>query len=206
MKRFSTAIDQLEENIIAALLAAMTLVSFGQVIARYGFNSGWTGALEFVRILFAWLILFGMSYGVKIGSHLGIDAFIRLLPKPAFRACAIFGAFAGVAYGGILLGADWMQELGANTRGGAIDYWSKMYKIGIGLDDLHYPLWMQEAFGMQERVHRWVAYLMLPIGLALFVFRCLQAMWQIINGERDMMIAAHEAEELVAENKDVLKD
>ena len=116
------------------------------------------------------------------------------------------GAFAGIAYGGILLSADWMQDLGANTRGGAIDYWSKMYKIGIGLDDLHYPLWMQEAFGMQERVHRWVAYLMLPFGLALFVLRCFQAMWQIIRGDREMKIAAHEAEELVAENKDVLKD
>ena len=191
MKRFSTAIDQLEENIIAALLAAMTLVSFTQVIARYGFNSGWTGALEFVRILFAWLILFGMSYGVKIGSHLGIDAFIRLLPKSMFRACAVFGALAGVAYGVILLNADWMQALGATTKGGAIDYWSKMYKIGIGLDDLHYPLWIQDAFGMQERVHRWVAYLMLPLGLALFIFRCLQAMWQIIRGDRDMMTPLH---------------
>jgi C4-dicarboxylate transporter DctQ subunit len=33
-----------------------------------------------------------------------------------------------------------------------------------------------------------------------------QAVWQIITGEREMVIAAHEAEDLVAENKDVLKD
>ena len=46
----------------------------------------------------------------------------------------------------------------------------------------------------------------LPIGLFLFMFRCIQAAWQIITGEREMMIAAHEAEDLVAENKDVLKD
>ncbi len=144
---------------------SITAVSFIQVIARYGFNTGWGGALEFTRILFAWMILFGMSYGVSIGSHLGVDAVIRLFPKPLFKAAAIFGALCGVVYGVILLSADWLQILGAQTNGGAIDYWSKIYKIGIGLDDLRYPEWMQAAFGLQERVHRWIAYLMLPIGL-----------------------------------------
>ena len=96
-------------------------------------------------------------------------------------------------------------SLGA-TRGGALDYWSKMYKIGIGLDDLAYPVWMQEAFGLQDRVQRWIAYLVLPAGLGLFAMRCAQAMAAIIRGDRESMIAAHEAEELVAEHKDVLKD
>ncbi|MCK5547291.1 MAG: TRAP transporter small permease subunit, partial [Rhodospirillaceae bacterium] len=62
-------VSRVEENILATILAIMTLVSFAQVIARYGFNTGWGGALEFTRILFAWLILFGMSYGIKTKSH-----------------------------------------------------------------------------------------------------------------------------------------
>lgn len=206
MQRVDNWVTRFEENVIAFLLAAMTIVSFTQVVARYGFNSGWTGALEFTRILFAWLILFGMSYGVKIGAHLGVDAIIRLFPAPVFRAIAVFGALCGVAYAVILLYADWLQIFGIETRGGAIDYWSRMFKIGIGLDDLRYPELIQEMFGTKERVQRWIAYLILPVGLALFAFRCIQAAVQIIRGEREMMIAAHEAEELVAENKDVLKD
>ncbi|ADZ69193.1 TRAP transporter small permease [Polymorphum gilvum] len=206
MQRVDNWVTRFEEGVLAFLLAAMTIVTFTQVVARYGFNSGWTGALEFTRILFAWLILFGMSYGVKIGAHLGVDAVVRLLPTRLFRTVAVFGALCGVAYGVILLSSDWLQLFGANARGGAIDYWSKMYKIGIGLDDLRYPEFIQETFGTKQRVQRWIAYLILPIGLALFAFRCLQAAWQIVRGEREMMIAAHEAEELVAENKDVLKD
>ncbi|MHA7775489.1 TRAP transporter small permease [Roseibium sp. M-1] len=206
MQRVDNWVTRFEEGVLAFLLAAMTIVSFTQVVARYGFNSGWTGALEFTRILFAWLILFGMSYGVKIGSHLGVDAVIRLLPKPLFRAAAVFGALCGVAYALTLLWSEWLHIFGLDTRGGAIDYWSKMYKIGIGLDDLRYPDYIIENFGTKERVQRWIAYLILPIGLALFLFRCIQAAWQIITGEREMMIAAHEAEDLVAENKDVLKD
>ncbi len=206
MQRVDNWVTRFEEGVLAFLLAAMTIVSFTQVVARYGFNSGWTGALEFTRILFAWLILFGMSYGVKIGSHLGVDAVIRLLPKRLFRAVAVFGALCGVVYAGTLLYSEWLHIFRLNTRGGAIDYWSKMYKIGIGLDDLRYPDYVIENFGTKERVQRWIAYLILPVGLALFMFRCIQAAWQIITGEREMMIAAHEAEELVAENKDVLKD
>lgn len=206
MQRVDNWVTRFEEGVLAFLLAAMTIVSFTQVVARYGFNSGWTGALEFTRILFAWLILFGMSYGVKIGSHLGVDAVIRLLPKQLFRAAAVFGALCGVVYALTLLWSEWLHIFGLNTRGGAIDYWMKMYKIGIGLDDLRYPDIIIENLGTQERVQRWIAYLILPIGLALFLFRCIQAAWQIITGEREMMIAAHEAEDLVAENKDVLKD
>jgi C4-dicarboxylate transporter DctQ subunit len=206
MQRVDNWVTRFEEGVLAFLLAAMTIVSFTQVVARYGFNSGWTGALEFTRILFAWLILFGMSYGVKIGSHLGVDAVVRLFPKPLFRAAAVFGALCGVVYALTLLWSEWLHVFGVSTRGGAIDYWMKMYKIGIGLDDLRYPDVIIETFGTQERVQRWIAYLILPIGLALFLFRCIQAVWQIITGEREMMIAAHEAEDLVAENKDILKD
>lgn len=200
------AVLRFEENVLAVLLALITLVSFVQVIARYGFNTGWGGALEFTRVLFAWMILFGMSYGIKIGSHLGVDVFIKLLPARLFKAVALFGAACAVAYAVTLISSTWLTIFGADTKGGAVHYWSKMYQIGIGLDDLRYPVWVQESFGLQERVQRWIAYLILPVGLALFGFRSLQAMVLIWRGERDMIIASHEAEELVAENKDLLKD
>jgi C4-dicarboxylate transporter DctQ subunit len=192
-------VDRLEESVIALLLAAMTLVTFTQVVARYGFNSGWGGALEFTRILFAWLILFGMSYGIKIGAHLGVDAFIRLLPSRLFRLAAVFGALCTFLYAAILLSSDWLTVFGIEARGGAVDYWLKMYKIGIGLDDLRFPEWMQETFGLQDRVHRWLAYLILPVGLALLAFRSLQALVAIVRGRRETIIAAHEGEDLVAD-------
>ena len=102
-RRFPEGLARFEENVLAALLAIITLVAFTQVIARYGFNSGWSGALEFQRILFAWPILFGMSYGIRANTHLGVDAFVRMFPGPVFRAVAVFGAAACIAYTTILL-------------------------------------------------------------------------------------------------------
>lgn len=203
---FPVGMANFEENVLSILLAVITVVAFTQVIARYGFNSGWTGALEFQRILFAWMILLGMSYGVRCGAHLGVDAFVRMFPRPLFRAVAVFGAIACILYAAILLGSSWLQIFGANSKGGAMLYWSTIFRSGSGLDEMKYPQFMIDMFGTKDRIQRWVAYLILPGGLALFAFRSFQAMVQIMRGERELMIASHEAEELVAEHKDVLKD
>lgn len=181
--RLVRALDAFEETLLALLLAAMVLVSFSQVVARYVFNSGWVSALELTRILFAWLILIGMSYGIRIGAHLGVDAVVRLLPRPLFRAASVFAALACAFYALLLLDSSWFTALlGARDRGGAIDYISKMRDLGIELEDL--------------KLERWIAYIILPIALALFAVRSLLAAWDIARGRRVAVIAAHEEEAL----------
>ena len=199
-------VTRIEENILAALLGIITLVSFVQVVARYGFSTGWGGALEFTRILFAWMILLGMSYAVKINSHLGVDAIARLFPKPVFRAITLLVSLLAILYAVIFLYSDWLQVFGLPSKGGALEYWAKIYRAGIGLDDIRYPDWAREMFGLKERVQRWVAYLVLPVGLALLAYRCVEAAIGIIRGTREMMIVGHEAEELVAEGRSALEE
>ncbi len=70
-------IDSLEETLIAALLGMMTLITFANVVARYGFNSNILWALELTVFMFGWLVLLGASYAVKKSTHLGVDAVIR---------------------------------------------------------------------------------------------------------------------------------
>ena len=203
---YPKAVEKLEDNLLIILMALLTIVSFTQVVARYGFNTGWSAALEFTMTTFSWLILIGMSYGIKRSSHLGVDILLKVVSKPIARWLAIFGAASGLIYGLILLDASWLKAVGIETRSGAIEYWSKMYKVNIGTEELRWPIWIQETFGVKDRVQRWVVLIILPISLALLCYRSLQAMVQIYRGERDMVIAGHEAEELVSENKNVLKD
>ena len=42
--------------------------------------------------------------------------------------------------------------------------------------------------------------------MALLAFRAAQAFVAILKGERELIIASHEAEELVAENRGVLQE
>jgi len=168
----SKVINRFEEMVISILLAGMVLVTFSQVIARYVFNSGAVWALELTTYLFAWLVLFGMSYGVKVGAHLGVDAFVKLFSKRGQRILTIIAALCCIAYGVILLYGAW-------------EYISKMYRFGIEAEDLPIP--------------RWIPYSMLPIGLTLLTLRFAEATYLILIGKRETLSAGHEAEDAVRE-------
>jgi hypothetical protein len=62
-------INEFEETAIAILLGLMTLITFANVVLRYGFNTGLIWGLEATTFLFAWLVLFGVSYAVKVTAH-----------------------------------------------------------------------------------------------------------------------------------------
>jgi C4-dicarboxylate transporter DctQ subunit len=171
----SRIINRFEESVIALLLAGMTLVTFSQVVARYLFNSGAVWALELTTYLFAWLVLFGMSYGVKVGAHLGVDAFVKLFSKRSQRIFTLIAALCCIAYAVILLVGAW-------------EYVGKVYRIGIEAEDLPIP--------------RWIPYSMLPIGLALLLLRFLEATYLILIGKRETLSASHEVEDAVKEARE----
>lgn len=198
--------ERLEENLMIIIIASIMAVSFGQVIARYGFNTGWDAALEFNTIAFSWLVLLGMSYGIKTGIHLGVDIVLNAVPAHVSKALSLFGAAATCLYGLILLDSTWVALLGVDVNGGALEYWSKMFKIGIGSEELRYPVFVQEIFDLKPRVHRWLVLIVLPISLALLSYRSIQAFFEILSGKRAMLISGHEAQDLVEENKNVIKD
>lgn len=178
MKKLNAYIDKFEEITLALLLVAMVLIAFSQVVARYLFNSGWHGALEITGLLFAWMILFGMSYGIRVNAHLGVDA-TALLPSTWFRRTSLFATFCCIFWAAILFDSSWIAALsGTPPKGGAFDYVSKMYRFGLELEDLP--------------VQRWLAYIILPIALVLFIIRCLQAAYAIATGKRASIIATHE--------------
>jgi C4-dicarboxylate transporter DctQ subunit len=164
-----TWFDRLEERLLAALLAAMTLLTVVQVIARYVFNYSFVWALELVTVLFAWLIFLGMSYGVRVGAHIGVDALVKALSPRAARVTAIVAATLCVVYGAIV------------TTGASI-YLEKMYAIGIDMQDLPLP--------------QWVPRLVLPLGFALLTLRFAGALIALWRGA-DVRLVGDEAEQLL---------
>jgi C4-dicarboxylate transporter DctQ subunit len=166
----STVVTRLEEGFIALLLAAMTSLTFANVIARYVFNSGITWALEMTQFLFAWLILFGMSYGVKIGSHIGVDALVKLFPATLQRIIGLIIVAAGLLYCFWITWGGW--ELVAFNH-------------------------MLEMEAEDSPLQLWVVYLIMPIGGALLAFRLAQVGWRIITGKQTGFTLADEAREAI---------
>ena len=108
-------VNELEETAIAIILGLMTLITFINVVLRYGFNTGIIWGLEAVTFLFAWLVLFGMSYAVKVTAHLGVDAVVNLFSQPKRRVLALVAAVICVVYGALLMKGAW--ELLGPLRG-----------------------------------------------------------------------------------------
>lgn len=81
---FRNLVTRIEEGILSLLLVAMTLLVFAEVVARFGFNAGIHWAQEATLLMAGWFVLFGASYGVKVGAHIGVDVFVKMLP----RGCA----------------------------------------------------------------------------------------------------------------------
>jgi C4-dicarboxylate transporter DctQ subunit len=157
---------RLEEGLIAFLLAVMTLVTFTQVIARYVFNYSFVWALELVTYLFGFLIFIGMSYGVRVGSHIGVDALVKALKPKAARIVGGTAALLCLVYALIIFYGSWQ-------------YVAKMYEIGIMAEDLPIP--------------QWVPRLSLLVGFGLLVVRFAEAFFRIATGRETRMQVADEA-------------
>lgn len=71
-------LDHAIEAIAAAMLAVMVVLIFGNVVLRYGFNSGITVSEEVSRFLFVWLVFMGSVLAARRREHLGMDMFRNL--------------------------------------------------------------------------------------------------------------------------------
>ena len=65
----------------------MTLLVFGNVVLRYGFNSGITVSEELSRWLFVWLTFLGALIGLREHAHLGTDALVGRLGPRGKKVC-----------------------------------------------------------------------------------------------------------------------
>ena len=159
-------IHRLEEWLIATLLAVMTVVTFSQVVARYVFNYSFVWALELVTYLFAWLIFLGMAYGVRVGSHIGVDALVKVLGPRGAKISGALGAAFCIVYSVILFYGSWQ-------------YVDKMYTIGILAQDLP--------------IEQWIPRTVLPLGYGILILRFSQLLWRILSGREAGMHLADEA-------------
>jgi C4-dicarboxylate transporter DctQ subunit len=167
-------LERLEEIAVAVLMAAMTLTAFVQVVARYVFNYSFVWALELNGVFFAWLIFVGMSYGVRVGAHIGIDAAVKNLRPAAARAFGMVGALLCIVYALIVTVGGWQ-------------YVRKMYDVGIEMQDMP--------------VQQWVPRIVVPLGFALLGLRFGQVFVRLWRGEETKLLS-DEAEEALKLRQD----
>jgi TRAP-type C4-dicarboxylate transport system permease small subunit len=70
-------------------LAVMVVLVFGNVVLRYGFNTGITVSEELSRWLFVWITFMGAIVAMKEGTHLGSDTLVSRLSIAGKKFCFV---------------------------------------------------------------------------------------------------------------------
>jgi C4-dicarboxylate transporter DctQ subunit len=202
MNALRRAWEHFEEGFIAFLLAAMTLVTFLYVILNNFYTlfyamgdyfeseallaigdhildmaqaMTWSNALT--KALFAWLIFFGLAYGVRTAGHIGVDALVKLASKPTHRIIGIIACLCCLGYAGLITVAsfDWM---------------STMLTADIGAEDLgHYG------------IKQWHITLIVPFGYAMVFIRFLEILVRILRNQQTGLGLADEAADALKLNE-----
>ena len=180
LKVLNRGLEHLEEWLIAALIAAATILIFVAVLHRYGTGlsidvSKWTAAhgvpllpgffkdiysflssldlswaQELCIYMFIWMAKFGAAYGVRTGIHVGVDLLVNRVPVQSRKQVILFSLLCGAFFTGMIA-----------TFGGS--FVSEMFKTGQQSNDLEAPMW--------------IVYLAIPLGSGLMCSRFLQVAW-----------------------------
>jgi C4-dicarboxylate transporter DctQ subunit len=206
------AVHGLEGDAIAGLLGLMTMLTFANVILRYGFNSSIIWSLEVVLVLFAWLVLFGISYGFKVTAHLGVDAITNILAPRPRKVVALIAGVITIFYGILIMKGAWDQWAPFADLPPTTGTWfptgfdtAARGRSFFETDQIPMPDWLRFLEGWinygesYNKLPRMIPYMILPIASALILFRICQAVWRIWTGESESLIVSHEAEDAVAE-------
>ncbi len=87
MGKLSAAFFRLAEGLLVLMLTLMVIMVFGNVVLRYGFNSGIDFSEELSRFFFIWITFLGAIIAMRENAHLGLDTVIRVLPRAGKKFC-----------------------------------------------------------------------------------------------------------------------
>jgi len=211
--------DRIEETLISVILGVMTLITFANVVARYGFNKNILWALELTVFLFGWLVLLGASYAVKKGSHLGVDIVVNILTSKSRRVLGLVAVAVCVAFSFLMLKGAWdywanfANLPGTEGRWFPLGFEEKYRDKGwYEVNDIPHPAilgWMETVFNEgeeYEKIPRLLPYFVLPLSMALMLFRFLQAAWALWVGAADRLVASHEVEDEIQDAREQLRE
>jgi len=138
-------------------------------------------------------VLFGISYGLKVGAHIGVDALVNQFPPRPRRIVSGLAVILSLLYCGLFLYGSWI-------------YLQKIYSIGISVEDMQLFGWLAGLFSESAAevvkldledplIPLWFAQSILLVGMILFSIRLLDLLRKIITGQSAGFHHVDEAEE-----------
>ena len=123
---------KLLEVLVVVFMVAMVVMVFGNVVLRYGFNSGISISDEMSRYCFIWLTYVGAMVAMREGGHLGEDSLVKHLPVNGKKVCLFLSESLMLLCNGLFfLGTYKMHELQVTNISPVVGI-SMIWVYGIG--------------------------------------------------------------------------
>jgi TRAP-type transport system small permease protein len=99
------------EAAIAACLAIMVVLVFGNVVLRYTMNTGISVSDELSRLLFVWMVFLGAMAALMERAHLGVDTLVRRLSRKGRLVCFLLANLLMLYATWLIASGTWQQFL-----------------------------------------------------------------------------------------------
>ena len=97
--------------VMVLALFLMVIMVFGNVVLRYGFNSGITMSEELSRWLFVWMTFLGALVALRQHAHLGTDTVVARLPVLGKKICLGLSHLLMLYLCWLMLVGSWKQTV-----------------------------------------------------------------------------------------------
>lgn len=131
LKTFIDGCCRVLNVLMAACLALMVVLVFGNVFMRYALNSGITLSEERSRWLFVWTIFMGAIVALKEHGHLGTDMLVGRLGPWGKKLCFVLAH-------GLMLWICYLLFIGAYTQA-QINWESTSAVMEVSMSWLYFP-------------------------------------------------------------------
>ena len=123
---------RLLELLVVVALVSMVVMVFGNVVLRYGFNSGITVSDEMSRYCFVWLTYIGAMIAMREKGHLGVDTLVKHLPRAGKKVCLFLSESLMLWCNGLFLLGTWrMHDLQVSNVSPVVGI-SMIWIYGVG--------------------------------------------------------------------------
>ncbi len=123
---------RLLELLIVVFMVAMVVMVFGNVVLRYGFNSGIDISDEMARYCFVWLTYVGAMVAMREGGHLGVDSLVKRLPLGGKKTALFVSEALMLLVNGLFILGTWkMHELQVSNVSPVVGL-SMIWIYGVG--------------------------------------------------------------------------
>jgi TRAP-type C4-dicarboxylate transport system permease small subunit len=149
------------------VLASLCLITYG-VLMRYAFNNAPTWVDDSVGFLLVATVMLAAPATLRRGGHIGVDMLTERLRGRAKRIAELWAMLAVAVVSSILIVNGWETAMSARELG------------ILTSGNVEIPVWLLQIF--------------LPLGGALMLIVCLEALLRLACGAPSLAQAAHHAE------------